>query len=64
MLVLLALLVDATTVRQVQAAIPRNVKIELDQRLIPAYRTGHLGIVVYSGAMGLPMSCMKPIAQQ
>lgn len=50
-LVLLALLVDATTVRQVQAAIPRNVKIELDQRLIPAYRTGHLGIVVYSGAM-------------
>ncbi|MDE0816441.1 MAG: hypothetical protein OSA92_02200 [Pirellulaceae bacterium] len=51
LLVLLAFLVDATTVRQVQAAIPRNVKIELDQRLIPAYRTGHLGIVVYSGAM-------------
>ena len=50
-LVLFALLLDASTVGQVQAAIPRNVKIELDQRLIPAYRTGHLGVVVYSGAM-------------
>ena len=36
-LVLLALLIDLTAVRQIQAAIPRNVKIELDQRLIPAY---------------------------
>ena len=51
MLVLLALLIDLTAVRQIQAAIPRNVKIELDQRLIPAYRTGHLDIVVFSGAM-------------
>jgi hypothetical protein len=50
-LVLLALLIDLTTVRQIQAAIPRSVKIELDQRLIPAYRTGNLDIVVFSGAM-------------
>lgn len=32
------------------AAIPRNVKLELDNRLIPAYRTGHLETVVFSGA--------------
>ena len=50
-LVLLALLIDLTAVRQIQAAIPRNVKVELDQRLIPAYRTGNLEIVVFSGAM-------------
>ena len=50
-LVLLALLIDLTAVRQIQAAIPRNVKVELDQRLIPAYRTGNLDIVVFSGAM-------------
>ena len=51
LLVLLALLIDLTAVRQIQAAIPRNVKVELDQRLIPAYRTGNLEIVVFSGAM-------------
>ena len=50
-LVLLALLIDLTAVRQIQAAIPRNVKVELDQRLIPAYRTGNLEIVVFSAAM-------------
>ena len=50
-LVLLSLLIDLSSVRQIQAAIPRNVKVELDQRLIPAYRTGNLEIVVISGAM-------------
>ncbi len=50
-LVLLALLIDLSAVRQIQAAIPRNVKIELDQRLIPAYRMGNLEMVVFSGAM-------------
>ena len=32
-------------------AIPRNVKLELDSRLIPAYRTGNLETVVFSGAL-------------
>lgn len=32
-------------------AIPRNVKLELDNRLIPAYRTGDLETVVFSGAL-------------
>ena len=50
-LVLLSLLIDLSSVRQIQAAIPRNVKVELDQRLIPAYRTGNLEIVVFSGAI-------------
>jgi hypothetical protein len=50
-LVLLALLIDLTAVRQIQAAIPRNVKVELDQRFIPAYRTGKLDVVVFSGAL-------------
>ena len=34
-----------------QAAIPRNVKLELDNRLIPAYRTGNLETVIFSGAL-------------
>ena len=34
-----------------QAAIPRNVKLELDHRLIPAYRTGNLETVIFSGAL-------------
>ena len=32
-------------------AIPRDVKLELDNRLIPAYRTGNLETVVFSGAL-------------
>ena len=32
-------------------AIPRNVKLELDSRFIPAYRTGNLETVVFSGAL-------------
>ena len=35
----------------VQAAIPRDVKLEIDRRLIPAYRTGNLETVVFSGAL-------------
>ena len=50
-LVIFAALIDMSVVRQLQAAIPRNVKVELDQRLIPAYRTGNLGVIVFSGAM-------------
>jgi len=34
-----------------QAAIPRDVKLELDRRLIPAYRTGNLEAVIFSGAL-------------
>ncbi|MBA62251.1 MAG: hypothetical protein CMJ76_07780 [Planctomycetaceae bacterium] len=34
-----------------QAAIPRNVKIELDNRFIPAYRTGQLETVILSGSL-------------
>jgi len=51
LLVLLVLLFDLTAVQQIQGAIPRDVKVELDQRLIPAYRTGNLDVVVFSGAM-------------
>ena len=32
-----------------QAAIPRDVKLEVDNRLIPAYRTGNLETVIFSG---------------
>ena len=34
-----------------QAAIPRDVKLEVDNRLIPAYRTGNLETVIFSGAL-------------
>ena len=34
-----------------QAAIPRDVKLEIDRRLIPAYRTGNLEAVIFSGAL-------------